>query len=847
MILSLLLIFLSTTFGLSMSGIIPEAAHISLNSPGDVILGASFSFHTYSSPNLPACSGNVLTYGSECAALVLYTIDSINNRTDLLPNVTIGYDIRDNCYSEAVSLWSAFGLASTSEKPQEDIQFTNILGTAHGKLIGIIGTQSSSTSIPTAQAASLYRVPVISPFATSNELSNKRRFPYFLRTVPPDSLQASAIVDILQHFGWKYIGLYFQLSAYGIHGAQGVLDLTEERDICVAFSVALRTEAQTGELEEAVAKLAIFRKARVVVIFGDTGIANRIFRTIASKEDIASLNITFIGSDGWATPGSLLEYGVDLALMHGTIFVNLVYKVVPGFHDYYRFLLQRSGKASIPWFEDLKRHIINKYDCSDFNQCPMKIYGNAPFIVDAVYAFAYALQNFLTDRCNNSDDCNATLQALYGHDLLPYLHGLKFEGLVSNYSFDSDGNPSGKYGVFNFQFKGNNDYEMAELGTWDALAHNRLNINTSAIQWADGTLDPPVSVCRDICSSGYIEVPLEQKCCFGCQRCPDEAIVSDKKCKSCSVDEWPDENFEVCQPIVPTPPSWSEPTVIAVLILSGFGLFLSLLAAFGIYYYRGHVLIKAASRELSSINILGLTLAFLAPFPLLVPPTAVSCRASEIIITLCFTLTYAPTLLKVNRIYRIFDAGRKSNKCPRYIGPKVQLIFALGIVASMVVVAVAGALANPTLPAKLYFYPRRNYIEVFCQFGNGFLASLVSNLFLVLACCYYAFKARKVPSNYNESRFIAISVYSTLVFGMAAVPVYITATTVLQKVATLCVAILLNAFLALFCVYLPKLYAIQLDREVEVSEWRVSNTGLSGQTTSTAASASCGRAKVQPE
>ena len=159
-----------------------------------------------------------------------------------------------------------------------------------------------------------------------------------------------------------------------------------------------------------------------------------------------------------------------------------------------------------------------------------------------------------------------------------------------------------------------------------------------------------------------------------------------------------------------------------------------------------------------------------------------------------------------------------------------------------VVIAITGALANPTLPAKLYFYPRRNYIEAFCKFGNGFLASLVANLLLVLACCYYAFKARKVPSNYNESRFIAISVYSTLVFGMAAVPVYITAATVLQKVATLCVAILLNAFLTLFCVYLPKLYAIQLARDVQVSEWRAGddNTGTTG------VSSTSSIVKVQP-
>ena len=148
------------------------------------------------------------------------------------------------------------------------------------------------------------------------------------------------------------------------------------------------------------------------------------------------------------------------------------------------------------------------------------------------------------------------------------------------------------------------------------------------------------------------------------------------------------------------------------------------------------------------------------------------------------------------------------------------------------------------MPSKLYFYPPANYIEAYCEFGNGFLASIIGNLLLVLACCYYAFKARKVPSNYNESKFIAISVYSTLVFGMAAVPVYITAASVLQKVATLCVAILLNSILTLFCVYLPKLYAIQMGTDVEVCEWRVKPVASSDGTRSTGVSAVAGSSKM---
>ena len=96
------------------------------------------------------------------------------------------------------------------------------------------------------------------------------------------------------------------------------------------------------------------------------------------------------------------------------------------------------------------------------------------------------------------------------------------------------------------------------------------------------------------------------------------------------------------------------------------------------------------------------------------------------------------------------------------------------------------------------------------------------NLLIVVACCYFAFRARKVPSNYNESKFIGISVYSTLIVCLSAVPVYTTADSITQKVATLCMALLLNAYLTLVCLYIPKLYAIHFAGDnLTIENWRM--------------------------
>ncbi|XP_038063049.1 metabotropic glutamate receptor-like [Patiria miniata] len=142
-----------------------------------------------------------------------------------------------------------------------------------------------------------------------------------------------------------------------------------------------------------------------------------------------------------------------------------------------------------------------------------------------------------------------------------------------------------------------------------------------------------------------------------------------------------------------------------------------------------------------------------------------------------------------------------------------------GLQSFQIIIVIISVIASPSRPEYLIPRPQEKYVEVYCQFSNGFIASCVYNLLLILVCCYYAFKTRKVPSNYNESKFIAVSVYSTLVLCLAAVPVYTTAVAVLQKVATLCMVLLLNAYLTLVCVYLPKLYAARFVKDIRVMDW----------------------------
>ena len=66
-----------------------------------------------------------------------------------------------------------------------------------------------------------FQIPQISYASTGIELSDKTRFGYFSRVVPPDSYQAQALVDLVLAFGWTYVST---LADEGNYGEKGIAE-----------------------------------------------------------------------------------------------------------------------------------------------------------------------------------------------------------------------------------------------------------------------------------------------------------------------------------------------------------------------------------------------------------------------------------------------------------------------------------------------------------------------------------------------------------------------------------------------------------------------------------------------
>ncbi|XP_072047032.1 metabotropic glutamate receptor 8-like [Amphiura filiformis] len=364
-----------------------------------------------------------------------YAIHLVNQRQDILQNVSLGYEIRNNCGDEDVTVWSVLTLLS----PSGNVDYENVCSTQRqesGKVLGIIGTKRSSTSLLAARIASVYNVPMIAYQATSDELSNTDRFPFFLRTVPPDKFQASAIIDLLLHYNWKYIALFYSIDSYGVHGARQIQTMAENLDICIAINLPVSNSPSESEFKDIADKLRENDKVTVIVIFSLWRPAYGVKQAIL--EHNINRRFTFVGSDAWG--GDVVNLQDTNKLLHGSLFIRIYEHPITEFRDYYKKLSNKQHLSS-EWYQNMLHWIGEKNECSDWTSCPLPESNMEMQIINAVFAFAIALDNSIKSNCGYNNLCD---EAIEGNTYLGHLLNVSFEGPGGYFTFDENGDTSGK-------------------------------------------------------------------------------------------------------------------------------------------------------------------------------------------------------------------------------------------------------------------------------------------------------------------------------------------------------------------------------------------------------------------
>ncbi|KAM7412962.1 hypothetical protein PAMA_020379 [Pampus argenteus] len=90
---------------------------------------------------------------------MVFAVEEINRNPKLLPNVTLGYSLYDNCGALVIGFRAALALASGQE---EQFLQQNCFGTP--PVLGIVGDSYSTFSIATSNVLGLFRLPMVNQF-----------------------------------------------------------------------------------------------------------------------------------------------------------------------------------------------------------------------------------------------------------------------------------------------------------------------------------------------------------------------------------------------------------------------------------------------------------------------------------------------------------------------------------------------------------------------------------------------------------------------------------------------------------------------------------------------------------
>lgn len=346
-----------------------------------------------------------------------------------------------------------------------------------------------------------------------------------------------------------------------------------------------------------------------------------------------------------------------------------------------------------------------------------------------------------------------------------------------------------------------------------------FQMNMRDLQYRLNEKKHPESVCSVPCTNGqYIK---GDKCCWTCIDCTAYQFLRTRyECRDCEWGTIPSQDKSYCIDIPQVYLTYDNGVAVAAMAFAALGI-LATVAAMQVFFKHSNTpVVKASGKELSFVLLGGIFLCYSVTFLLVSKPSVIVCGAQQYGIGFAFTVCYAAIMTKTNRISRIFRAGKRTIKRPKFISPRSQLFICGALVSVQVAIGVLWLIMSP--PKDIAYYANRDDHQLVCAaaVGSSYMIGLSYPILLIIVCTIYAILTRKIPEAFNESKYIGFTMYTTCIIWLAFVPIYFsTANNIQIRIATICFSISLSATIALVCMFTPKLHIILIrpDRNVRQS------------------------------
>lgn len=334
--------------------------------------------------------------------------------------------------------------------------------------------RNSANSIAVSSMLSPLQVTSLSMSATSVELNDKLEHPYFLRTVPPDNIQALLVAQIMKKFSWDYVTVVYVDNTYGRSARDTLLNLADPTnpEYCFGRTVPMSLNADLDEAKLVIDLLNQRIGAKIVVTFVTTDQVRLLLQATTEK----GLNHRFIwiGSDTWANNNQVTDGYEETAA--GALTIQIRSEFSKGFRNFMKSL-NFTNRKGIPddWFEEIYQTV---HQCRILTSVVQKTYTNIctgnevftdamipndPFVLHTiigVYQIAHGLNEIEECRQSTSIGISSCLSLLANSrqkiydSILSAQHDVLPDDLGSNsfsFRFTPEGYGDIGYNIYNFR------------------------------------------------------------------------------------------------------------------------------------------------------------------------------------------------------------------------------------------------------------------------------------------------------------------------------------------------------------------------------------------------------------
>ncbi|XP_029452771.1 G-protein coupled receptor family C group 6 member A-like [Rhinatrema bivittatum] len=808
--------------------------------PGHVIIGGLFPIHSGVS-NLPnrtypddfTCTGFDIRHFIRTLAMI-HTIERINNST-LLPGITLGYEIYDTCADVFKAYQGTMRFISKYNSSERVVPVKCNYSDYNPLVKAIVGAGFSEVSIAVAKILSFYLIPQISHASTAAILSDKMRFPSFLRTVPSDFYQTKAVAMLLSEFKWNWVGVIATDDDYGRAAAESLKTFFEEQAICIAFQQLLPSYVTHSEIDAKISSVIGYLKnttAKVIVTFLKSQLVNKLFPELikhnisriwvagavwATSRDVAALeNIDKVGTilgfsykntyiDGFSEYLQSLQPGPNAINSFIEEYKELRFGCTEEYREYKNCLNTSTKTCNISDATKFKSPLV----CSvkneslandDFLMKNIELGGSYGAYL-AVTAIAQAIRKLI---CSNGT-CDAEL------NFSPWqlLQTIKKTNISQNdgpFYFDTFGDSINGYDLLYWQ-RVNGSIYFKVIGKYE-LNKSYVEINQTLILWDPVNNEVPVSKCSNSCIPGEYKQYSNISCCYDCDVCPEGHYSRGydmHECLKCPQDQWSNNGSASCQNKTVEFLMLHDPFAIVLTSFAILGFLIVAAITFIFVKHHSTPAVKSAGGIYSCVMNIALLLSFVSIGFFIVQPSDIFCQLRQTLYGISFTLCVACIVLKSLRILLAFEFGEKVQSHMKITYQPAMVIIVLTII-QMLICTIWLILKPPSLHT-IYTMPRKIILQ--CDEGSlgGFGVMLGYIGLLAFICFILAYKGRKLPGRYNEARFITFSMLTFLFVWIAFIPIYIS-TEGIYLSAVQVVAILASNYAIISCHLLPTCYII---------------------------------------